>query len=85
MAVFYLGGLWLTVRRVPTSRRPVALALGSFAVRGAVVVGAMVFIARLHWQLLLAAMGSFVLVRLVVTRRLRSEVAARTAGDESQA
>ena len=78
IGAFYFGGLWLTVRRVPGSRRPALLTFGSFALRAAVAVAAMVWIARAHWQLLLAAMAAFVAVRVAVTRRLRPPGAART-------
>ena len=81
VGAFYFGGLWLTVRRVGTSRRPALLTFGSFIVRGAITVAVMVWIARVHWQLLLAAMVGFVLVRVIVTRKLRPEGGAKEAGD----
>jgi len=83
MAAFYFGGLWLTVRRIAARRRPVLLVFGSFMVRGAVVVAGMVWIARIHWQLLLAAMAGFVLVRVIVTRRLRPADASPEVTDGS--
>lgn len=83
MAAFYFGGLWLTVRRIAARRRPMLLVFGSFIVRGAVVVAGMVWIARMHWQLLLAAMAGFVLVRVIMTRRLRPANTAPEAADGS--
>ncbi len=83
VATFYFGGLWVTVRRVPTSRRPVLLTFGSFALRGAVTVATMVWIARMHWQWLLAAMASFVLVRVILIRKLRPEDPAMEVKDGS--
>lgn len=68
--VFYFGGLWLTVRRVPTSRQPHLLVFASFIGRVVVIVFVMVLIARVHWQLLVACMVTFVLTRVVLTRRL---------------
>ncbi len=84
VGAFYLGGLWLTVRRVATSRQPMLLIFGSFVVRMAVVVGVMVWIARIHWQLLLAAMAGFVLVRVVVTQRTRRQGDANDTKDEAK-
>ena len=81
IAAFYFGGLWLTVRRAVTSRRPALLTFGSFALRGTVAVVAMVWIARVHWQLLLATMAAFVLVRLAATRGLRPAPPDRQAND----
>lgn len=83
VAAFYFGGLWLTVRRVATSNRPVLLTFGSFVVRAVVAVAVMVWIARMHWQLLLAAMAGFVLVRVVLTRKLRPEDEAVAVRDRS--
>lgn len=80
VSALYFGGLWLTVRRVPTSPRPHLLAFGSFAVRAAAVVAVMVLIARAHWQLLVAAMAPFVVARMVLIRRL-----APPAADEERA
>ena len=83
VAVFYFGGLWLTVRRITVSRRPALLTLGSFIVRGAIAVTAMVWIARVHWQLVLAAMAGFVLVRMAATRKLGPQDAATEVKDGS--
>lgn len=83
LATFYFGGLWLTVRRVATSPRPALLTFCSFIVRGVIAVVAMVWIARVHWQLLLAAMAGFVLVRVILTRKLRPEDTVKKLKDES--
>jgi len=83
VSALWVGGLWLTVRRVATSPRPVLLTFGSFLVRGAVVVAVMVWIARVHWQLLLAAMAGFVMVRIILTRQLRPDPPAAEATDGS--
>ena len=83
VGVFHFGGLWLTVRRVATSNRPVLLTFGSFVVRAAVAVAVLVWIARIHWQLLLAALAGFVLVRVIMTRKLRPEGEPLAAKDGS--
>ncbi len=83
VGVFYFGGLWLTVRRIARSPRPVLLTFGSFLARGAVAVGVMVFIARMHWQLLGLAMAGFLLARLVLTRKFRPVMDAAAAEDGS--
>ena len=66
----------------PTSRQPMLLIFGSFVVRMVVAVGAMVWIARIHWQLFLAAMAGFVLLRVVVTRRIHPTNAANEGKDD---
>ncbi len=66
----YFGGLWWTVRRLPTARRPVALSLGSFALRTAAAVAIIFFAAREHWLLLVVCMAALVVVRTVMVRML---------------
>ena len=38
LGIFYFGGLWLTVKKLPGSQCPILLALGSYMVRLAVVL-----------------------------------------------
>ncbi len=66
-AVFF-GGLWLTVRRLPTARRPTLLALGSFWVRTAVVVAGFVFTMAGRWQNAAVCLAGFVLARIALAR-----------------
>lgn len=59
----YFGGLWLTARRVPDSRHPAALALGSFVLR-LLVAGAVFAWAARHGVLpAVAALTGFLAVR----------------------
>ncbi len=64
-AVFY-GGLWLAVTALPRARHPVALVLGSFVLRGALVLGVLWWLAALS-PLALAAGCAGLLASRVVT------------------
>jgi F1F0 ATPase subunit 2 len=79
--LFYFGGLWWTVRRVPTSPRPHLLTLGSFAARTVVVVAMVVWLARQHWVLVVACLATFIAVRVLMVRRLRPPVVRPEAGE----
>ena len=68
VSVFYFGGLWLTVRRLPTAKRPHLLMVGSFAARTVVTVAVIALLARLDWQLLAACMVGFIATRIVTVR-----------------
>ena len=68
-SLFY-GGLWLTVRRLPTSRHPALLALVSFWSRSAMAVAGLVLLAKQGWQCGLAGLVTFLLGRFVVARLL---------------
>jgi F1F0 ATPase subunit 2 len=67
----YFAGLWWTVRRLNTSRRPTALTLASFALRAALVLVVFYLVAQGHWERFLGLMAGFVLARAAITRRLR--------------
>ncbi len=64
----FFGGLWWTVRRGVTSKRPALLFLGSSLLRMALVVVGFYLIAEGDWRRLLAAMVGFVLARLLLIR-----------------
>ena len=69
--IFY-GGLWWTVRRAVTSRRPTPWFLGSLLVRMGLALTGLYLVSGGHWERLLACLLGFVMVRLVMTWRTRS-------------
>jgi F1F0 ATPase subunit 2 len=71
LGLFYFGGLWLTVRQLPTSRYPVPLLLASFAGRTAVAVVGFYFVMGGRWERALACLVGFLVARFVLTSRLR--------------
>jgi len=74
---FYFGVLWLTVRRVPDSRRPGVLVAGSYLSRLGVLAAGLYGVVRVGGApALLAAV-----VGLVVVRQLVIGGIARHAGD----
>jgi F1F0 ATPase subunit 2 len=70
LGCFYFGGLWLTVRFLPQSRRPVLISLGSFFGRTALAVLGFYLVMAGHWERLMVALLGFVLMREILTRRL---------------
>lgn len=73
LGLFYFGGLWLTVRRLPTSRHPVPLMLVSFAARTAVAVVGFYFVMGGRWERALACLAGFLVMRFVLTVQLRPD------------
>ena len=67
--IFYFCGLWLTVRRLTTARRPVLMSLSSFFGRLAVVLVGFYFVMGGRWERLIACLVGFLAVRIVVVRR----------------
>jgi F1F0 ATPase subunit 2 len=70
--LFYFGGLWWTVRRLPTARQPALLTFGSFLVRTGLSLVAFYFASGGHWQRILASLLGFIIVRVFLVRRIRS-------------
>ncbi len=70
--VFY-GGLWWTIRKGLSSRRPALLFLGSAVLRMSVVMAGFYFVSNGLWQHLLACLMGFIIARLAVTWLTRSK------------
>lgn len=68
LGIFYFGGLWLTVRQLPTARQPVLLSLGSFFGRLTVVVFAFYLVMDGQWQRLLVCLLGFLGTRVICVR-----------------
>jgi F1F0 ATPase subunit 2 len=69
VGLFFFGGLWWTVKRVPGSSRPVLLIFGSLIVRVGVSLTALYFICDTDWRMYLAALLAIFIVRLIIVHR----------------
>lgn len=65
----YFGGLWLTVKRLPDSKHPALLSLGSFIVRLGFCLLGFYWVMDGAWKGLLIALLGFLLMRGVLLRR----------------
>ena len=80
-AGLFFGGLWLTVNALGRSRRPTLILLASLIVRLTLACGVLYIIVVLgSWLHLLAATAGFLLVRLLMIRRLRPGAHLETEG-----
>jgi F1F0 ATPase subunit 2 len=68
LGAFFFGGLWWTVQRLEQFRYPVAVTLGSFIVRSAVVVGGFYLMLAHGWQGVGIGLLGFLVVRMVLVR-----------------
>ncbi len=73
LGLFYFGGLWLTIDRLPTLRRPAPVLIGSFVGRTAVALLGFYFVMGGRWERLLACLLGFVVARRMVIARLRPD------------
>ncbi len=70
LGLFYFGGLWLTVRRLISSKRPGMLMLGSFAARLLITLCGFYLVMDGSWKRILACMAGFLATRFVLARML---------------
>lgn len=73
LGLFYFGGLWLTIRRLPTCRWPAPLLAASFVGRTAVVLVGFYFVMGGRWERIVASLLGFVMARHLLISRLRPE------------
>ena len=71
LGAIFFGGLWFTVRKGVSSKRPALWFLGSLLMRASIVLVGFYFIAQGHWERLLVCLLGFVIARLIVTRLIR--------------
>jgi len=72
LGAFFFGGLWWTVRRGLSSKRPAFLFLGSLLLRTSIILAGFYVVSGGHWDRLLACLLGFVIARLIVTRLTRA-------------
>lgn len=67
IGLFYFGGLWLTVQRIPSSSRPQLLMVGSFFVRLALSLAAFYLLTPWGWPAMAAALAGLIIARQILT------------------
>lgn len=67
LGVIFFGGLWWTIRKGVSSRRPALWFLGSLLVRMGIALTGFYFVSLGNWQRLVACLIGFVVARLAVT------------------
>lgn len=70
LGLLYFGGLWLTLRRLATSKQPAFLVLGSYLGRLTICLAGFVIVAMTTRLLgILLCTVAFIAVRIVMVRR----------------
>ncbi len=68
LGALFFGGLWWTIQKGVSSKRPALWFFGSLLLRTSLALAGFYFLARGHWQRLLMGLLGFVLARLIVMR-----------------
>jgi len=68
LGAFFFGGLWWTVRKGVSARRPALWFLISSLLRTGILLAGFYFISGNRWERLVAALLGFVIARFIVMR-----------------
>ena len=68
LGVMFFGGLWWTIRKSVSFKRPAVWFFGSLLLRMGIALAGFYFVSGGHWEWLLVCLLGFVLARLIVTR-----------------
>lgn len=68
LGAMFFGGLWWTVRKGVTSKRPVLWFCGSLLLRTGIALAGFYLVSGGHWERLIACLLGFVIARGIVTQ-----------------
>jgi F1F0 ATPase subunit 2 len=87
LGALFFGGLWWTVRKVVSAKKPALWVFGSLLLRTSVALAGFYFVSGRQLDRLLSCLLGFVMARLLVTRLTRSsgEIARRPTHEASDA
>jgi F1F0 ATPase subunit 2 len=74
LGAIFFGGLWWTVRKAVSSKRPAFWFLGSLLLRMSLVLIGFYFVGRGNWQRLVTCLLGFIIARFCVMRLTRTPV-----------
>ena len=72
LGAIFFGGLWWTIQKGVSSKRPALWFFGSLLLRTSIALAGFYFIARGRWERLLVCLLGFVIARLIVMRLTRA-------------
>ena len=78
LGAMFFGGLWWTVRKCVTSKRPTLWLLSSLLLRTSTTMIGFYMVADGHWQRMLLCLLGFLMARHIVTRLTRTSAEAQT-------
>ncbi len=72
LGAIFFGGLWWTVQKGLSSKRPALWFLGSLLLRTGIALAGFYLVAAGHWERLLVCLLGFVIARMFVIRLTRT-------------
>lgn len=71
LGTVFFGGLWWTVQKGLSSRKPAFWFLGSLLIRISIVIAGFYFVSDGHWERLLICLFGFFVMRHIIVRLTR--------------
>lgn len=71
LGIVFFGGLWWTVQKGLSSRRPALWFLGSLLLRTSIAVAGFYIVSEGHWERFLTCLFGFFIARLLIIRLTR--------------
>ncbi len=84
LGAIFFGGLWWTVRKGLSSRRPSLWFLGSLLLRTGIVLAGFYLISDGRWKRLLACLLGFFIARFIVTLRMRARLCPQASARQAE-
>jgi len=84
LGAMFFGGLWWTVHKGVSSKRPALWFFGSLLIRMSITLAGFYFVTGGHWERLLLCLLGFVIARFIVTRLTRSTKKATYLAQEAR-
>lgn len=81
LGLVFFGGLWLTIRSLPSSRMPGLLVMVSLIVRLTMVLAGFFWVMGGRWERLLSCLAGFLLARTMIVNRTRISVGGPSRPD----
>ncbi|MFC1989805.1 ATP synthase subunit I [Chloroflexota bacterium] len=72
LGVMFFGGLWWTVRKGVSSKRPALWFFGSMVLRISIILAGFYLVTGGHWERLLLCLLGFIIARFIVTQLTRT-------------
>jgi F1F0 ATPase subunit 2 len=66
LGLIFFGGLWWTVQKGVSSKRPALWFFGSQLLRTSIALAGIYFVGRGHWERLVACLVGFIIARFIV-------------------
>jgi len=66
LGILFFGGLWLTVKKVVTSKRPSLWLIGSFLIRVSITLIGFYYLSLGSWKNLLISVSGFIIARSII-------------------